>query len=71
MKPWWKSRIIWLNVAAGAVAFIAGAWPQIAMLIPKWLAYSAGALVAGANVGLRFITTDALLVKRINQEDQQ
>lgn len=68
-KVWWKSRIIWLNVGAGGVAFLAGAWSEIGSHIPKWLAYGAGTLVAAANVGLRFVTTDALITKRINKED--
>lgn len=68
-KPWWKSKLIWLNAAAGAVAFVAGAWEQVGAMIPKWLSYSAGALVAGANIALRFVTTDALITKRLNKED--
>ena len=71
VKPWWKSRIIWLNAAAGGVAFIAGAWSDIGAHIPKWLTYGAGALVAAANVGLRFVTTDALITKRINEGEEK
>ena len=69
MKPWWKSRIIWLNAAAGGVSFIAAAWPDIGQLIPKWLSYSAGALVAAINVGLRFVTTDAVTLQHIDEQD--
>jgi hypothetical protein len=71
MKPWWKSRMIWLNGAAGAVAFIAGAWDDVGKHIPVWLTYSAGMIVAGANVALRFVTTDAIVAKVINKEDGQ
>jgi hypothetical protein len=68
-KKWWKSKLIWLNAAAGAFAFAAAALPEVASHIPKWLSFVVGTFVAGANVALRFVTTDALITTRINKED--
>lgn len=71
MKAWYRSKIIWFNAAAGGVAFVAGAWQLYADAIPlpKWAVLLAGSIVAAANVGLRFITSDPLTVKRIDQSD--
>lgn len=68
MKPWWMSRTIWLNVAAGvASAGAAVVWPDVLDHAPKWVPTLIGMAWAGANVGLRFITTDELILKRINK----
>lgn len=69
-KQWWKSKTIWLNVAAGGIAYLAGQWDAVASHLPTWAGPAFGSLVAAANVGLRFVTTDALVLKRLDPEDQ-
>jgi len=68
-KPWWQSKIIWFNAAAGGAAFIAGAWQVYAdsLPIPKWAVLLLGGFVAAVNVGLRFITTDPVTIGRMDK----
>ena len=72
MKPklWWKSKTIWLNAAAGGVAFAAGAWDAYSgtLALPKGLVLLLGSLVAAANVGLRFVTTDPVVLKELGDD---
>lgn len=65
MKPWWKSRTIWFNTAAGGVAFMA-ADTGVTHHLPDWIASLYGTVVAAANVGLRFITTDPIVAQKLN-----
>lgn len=70
-KPWWRSKTIWFNAAAGGVAFIAGAWSAYAdaLPLPKWAVLVLGGVVAAVNVGLRFVTTDPVTLKRMDDSD--
>lgn len=70
-KAWYKSRIIWFNAAAGGVAFMAAGWNELAgkLPLPEWLIWFGGGVVTAVNVGLRFITTDPVTLKRINKAD--
>lgn len=60
-KRWWKSRMIWLNAAAGvASAGAAITWPDVFDHAPKWVPALIGMGWAGANVALRFVTTQPI-----------
>jgi hypothetical protein len=69
MKAWWKSKTIWLNTAAGGVAFLATSWDAISAHLPTWAGPTFGAVLAAANVGLRFVTSDPITLKQIDQAD--
>lgn len=56
MKPWYKSKTIWLNLAMGTVGALAETMPAVKELIPGWYALYAIA-VALVNVWLRVIST--------------
>jgi len=69
-KAWWKSKVIWFNAAAGGVAFLAAGWAELSesLPLPKWLVWLGGGVVAAANIGLRFITTNEVTVKKMGDE---
>ncbi len=67
MKPWWKSKTIWFNAAAGGVGFLANQIQPISHHLPDWAATAYGAIVVAANVGLRFITTDPIIQQKLDQ----
>jgi len=70
MKPWWKSRTVWLNGAAGIASTAAAiTWPDIFSDAPKWLTALIGMAWGGANVALRFVTSDEICLKHIREED--
>lgn len=58
MKPFWKSRTFWVNVAGGAGAVLNG--PGGAVVPPEWLALA----LAGINLALRFATKVPVSVSR-------
>lgn len=66
-KAWWKSKVIWFNTAAGGMAFLAAGWNEMAgkLPLPEWMVWLGGGIVAAANVGLRFITTNEVTVKKM------
>lgn len=71
MKPWWKSRTIWVNAAAGiASAGAAVTWPDIFADAPKWVTALLGMVWCGANVALRFATTDEICLRQIREGEQ-
>lgn len=60
MKPWWKSKTLWLNFVATTVAGLTAFVPQLqSLMTPQNFAlFSLG--VGMVNVMLRFITSQAL-----------
>ena len=69
MKPWYKSRVIWFNALAGGAAFVASVWPILQNQIPTWAYISFGAVVAAVNIGLRFITSDPVTSRQMDDRD--
>jgi hypothetical protein len=66
VKVWWKSRVVWLNAVAGAVSALVIAWEPIGREMPVWLGCSLGVALAGANAFLRFVTTDSITGKQLD-----
>lgn len=71
MKPWWKSRVLWFNVAAA----VFGVLEATTDLIGPALGITSAQFVAGysiavavVNAALRVITTQALAFKKGHQE---
>ena len=63
MKPWWKSRTIWLNLLMTLAPIMGYAAESVGLLQqfmtpPKFAVYSM--LVGFANVALRSITTQGV-----------
>lgn len=69
VKVWWKSRVVWLNATAGAVSALVIAWDPIGKEMPVWLGCSLGVLLAGANGFLRFVTTDPITTKQVDDRE--
>jgi hypothetical protein len=71
-RRWWRNTLIWLNAASGAVAFLAIGWGAMgdALPWPKWAAILLGSIVAGINVALHFIITDASVLRDIKEHDK-
>lgn len=69
VKPWYASRILWLNLLSGTVAGAAAFLPALQHVfdVKTWFAISS--LVAGINVALRFATTDPLIVRRVREDE--
>lgn len=57
MKPWYRSRTIWINSLTVAIALVA-----VLQGSPLFARYSEALLLVNAlmNVGLRFVTTQPL-----------
>lgn len=70
MKPWWKSKTIWFNTAAGGVAYLAGQVDGVVHHLPSWAGQAYGAFVMAANVGLRFVTSDPIVLKKITDDQE-
>ena len=63
MKEWWKSKTLWFNVLAFIVA-IAANYSYTGELPEEWLALVPAA-IAVINFLLRWLTTKAITVKRV------
>lgn len=59
MKPWWASKTLWVNLIA-LVASIGGAYGL--NITPEAQASIVTAILAGANIALRFITKDGISI---------
>lgn len=57
MKPWWKSRTVWLNVAVGVGAVIEVNLGMIKGEFAPHIYLGIMGLVTGINIALRFATT--------------
>lgn len=57
MKPFWRSRTLWLNVIGGAVLLAQGHFGQV--FDPD----VAACVLAAANVALRFVTHEPIGVR--------
>jgi uncharacterized membrane protein len=55
-KPWYQSRILWLNI----VVAVGGAMLGFAVDLPKWAVIGATVAVAIANVVLRYNTDQGI-----------
>jgi hypothetical protein len=65
-KRWWKSRVIWLNALAGAFAFASAYVQRLESILSVPLVLAIGAAVCAINVGLRFITSDPITSKQMD-----
>jgi hypothetical protein len=63
-KPWWHSRMLWLNVAAGAFVAAEAGWgvvrPHVTPEFWAWFALALGIV----NAVLRVVTTQALTLRK-------
>lgn len=57
VKPWWKSRTVWLNVAVGMVAVVEANLSLVQSELKPALYLTAMSFVTGLNIFLRFATT--------------
>ena len=60
MKPWWKSKTVWVNgltAAVSAATYLSG----VAFLPPAFAVYLTGIVVPVMNVVLRFLTKEAIV----------
>ncbi len=65
-KPWWRSRTVWLNLAATVLLLTEAAAANIGLfhpLIPAAYYPLVVAVITVANVWLRAITTSPLLLR--------
>jgi hypothetical protein len=59
-KPWYRSRMLWINLAAMLVAAAADNWSTLQPVLPAhWYAWFAFALPI-LNVALRAVTTQPI-----------
>jgi len=60
MKPWWKSKTVWVN---GLTAAISGATylTGVAFMPPHVAVYLTGIVIPIMNVALRFLTKEAIV----------
>lgn len=63
-KPWWESKTIWLNLAAGVLAVADTATEALRPVLPPEAMGGILAAVAVANVVLRAITGQPVVAKR-------
>lgn len=69
VKTWYESRIVWVNVLHGAFSAAVMVLPLLqAELSLRWYA-AANIAVNALLVGLRFATTDPVIVSRIRQDE--
>ena len=62
-KAWWKSRVVWFNVAVGissGLALLETALRDYAQTMPAWLYLLLLVVVSSLNAGLRFATKQPL-----------
>ena len=63
MKPWYKSKTVWFNVAlvgGAAVGGLAGLFPALQPYMTPKVFVIWTTLIGVANVGLRSMTRDAI-----------
>ena len=70
-KVWYLSKVLWFNALAGAFAFAATFWDRVAAMLPPEHGLIGGMIVAAVNVGLRFITTDPISMRQIEDRVDQ
>lgn len=63
MKPWYKSKTIWLNAVAAALAVVELNFHLLQPSIPPGVYVTAAGVLAFANVLLRAVTTTGISLK--------
>lgn len=63
-KQWWQSKTIWLNLAVGALAAIDMSTDTLKTVLPPDVMGGILAVTAVANVVLRTITGQPVVVKK-------
>ena len=69
MKPWWKSRTIWVNVAAAALAALATVLEAVREAFGPVLYIIVATLLPAVNVILRVVTVAPIETRRREQGD--
>jgi hypothetical protein len=63
---WWKSRVLWLNALAGVASTGVILFEPIRTMMPMWAGALCGLALAGANAFLRFVTTDPISMRQVD-----
>lgn len=63
MKPWYKSKTIWLNAAAAALVVVETNFHLLQGSVPPVIYVAAVGTLAFANVLLRAVTTTGITLK--------
>lgn len=69
-KEWWKSKTIWVNVLALAFAQLASRHEMLEAQLGNW-GWIAVDLLVIVNLGLRFITSQPVVVRTILKNDKK
>ena len=63
-KPWWRSRVLWLNAAASALAALEANTGLLQPLLPVNFYSVLSVALAVGNAALRVITSQPLAARR-------
>lgn len=63
-KPWWHSKVLWLNVIAAALMSLEATWGSLQPMLPFnfWTGMTVGLPII--NAMLRVLTTQALTLRK-------
>lgn len=69
VKPWWASSIIWVNVLHGGFSAAVATLPLLQQSVSLQMWAALNVVVNAVLVGLRFATSDPVIIGKIRSDE--